>query len=86
MKNVNKIMNMDSVYLRRLYNTACTSFRVENRFVKKGGIAFVGDSITDFCNLDTYYPGLKAVNRGISADTIEGILGRLDESMQGIVL
>ena len=81
MKNVNKIMNMDSVYLRRLYNTACTSFRVENRFVKKGGIVFVGDSITDFCNLDTYYPGLKAVNRGISGDTIEGILGRLDESI-----
>ena len=81
MKNVNKIMNMDSVYLRRLYKTACTSFRVENRFVKKGGIVFVGDSITDFCNLDTYYPGLKAVNRGISGDTIEGILGRLDESI-----
>lgn len=84
MKNVNKIMNMDSIYLRRLYKTSCLAFRTENRFVKKGGVVFVGDSITDFCNLDTYYPGLKAVNRGISGDTIEGIRGRLEESVFGL--
>ena len=74
-------MNMDSVYLRRLYKTSCMAFRMENRFVKKGGVVFVGDSITDFCNLDMYYPGLNAVNRGISGDTIEGILGRMKESV-----
>jgi|GEM_PF-775133 len=84
MKNVNKILNMDSVYLRRLYKTSCMAFRMENRFEKKGGIVFVGDSITDFCNLDTYYPGLNAVNRGISGDTIEGILGRMEESIFGL--
>ncbi len=78
MKNVNKLLNMDAVYLRRLYKTACRAFRMENKFVKKGGIVFVGDSITDFCNLDIYYPGLKAINRGISGDTIEGIANRLD--------
>ena len=81
MKNLNKIFNMDSVYLRRLYKTACTAFRMENRFTKKGGVVFVGDSITDFCNLEIYYPGLKAVNRGISGDTIEGILGRMEVSV-----
>ncbi len=84
MKNVNKILNMDSVYLRRLYKTSCTAFRMENKFEKKGGVVFVGDSITDFCNLDTYYPGLNAVNRGISGDTIEGILGRMEESIFGL--
>ena len=84
MKNVNKIMNMDSVYLRRLYKTSCLAFRTENKFVKKGGVVFVGDSITDFCNLDTYYPGLNAVNRGISGDTVEGIRGRLEESVFGL--
>lgn len=78
MKNLNKLFNMDAVYLRRLYRTACRAFRMENKFVKKGGVVFVGDSITDFCNLDIYYPGLKAVNRGISGDTIEGIANRLD--------
>ena len=77
-------MNMDSVYLRRLYKTSCMAFRIGNRFEKKGGVVFVGDSITDFCNLDAYYPELNAVNRGISGDTIEGIRGRLDESIFGL--
>ena len=84
MKNLNKIMNMDSVYLKRLYNTSCAAFRTENKFAKKGGVVFVGDSITDFCNLDTYYPELKAFNRGISGDTIEGIRCRLEESIFGL--
>ena len=84
MKNVNKLLNMDSVYLRRLYNTSCRAFRFENKLARKGGVVFVGDSITDFCNLDTYYPGLNAYNRGISGDTIEGIRGRLDESIFGL--
>ena len=75
---------MDSVYLRRLYKTSCLAFRTENKFIKKGGVVFVGDSITDFCNLETYYPGLKAINRGISGDTIEGIRGRLKESVFGL--
>ncbi|MBQ3754649.1 MAG: hypothetical protein II867_00615 [Clostridia bacterium] len=84
MKNLNKLLNMDSVYLRRLYKTSCMAFRMGNRFEKKGGVVFVGDSITDFCNLDAYYPELNAVNRGISGDTIEGIRGRLDESIFGL--
>lgn len=84
MKNVNKLLNMDSVYLKRLYRTSCRAFRMGNKFEKKGGIVFVGDSITDFCNLDAYYPGLNAVNRGISGDTIEGIRGRLEESIFGL--
>ncbi|MBR4800104.1 MAG: hypothetical protein IK048_00270 [Clostridia bacterium] len=84
MKNLNKLLNMDSVYLRRLYKTSCMAFRVGNRFEKKGGVVFVGDSITDFCNLDAYYPELDAVNRGISGDTIEGIRGRLEESIFGL--
>ena len=78
------MFNMDSVYLRRLYKTACTAFRMENKLVKKGGVVFVGDSITDFCNLDVYYHGLKAVNRGISGDTVEGVRGRLEESVFGL--
>ena len=84
MKNVNKLLNMDSVYLKRLYRTSCRAFRMGTKFEKKGGIVFVGDSITDFCNLDAYYPGLNAVNRGISGDTIEGIRGRLEESIFGL--
>ena len=71
MKNLNKIFNMDEVYLRRLYKTSCSAFRMGNKFEKKGGVVFVGDSITDFCNLDAYYPKFNAVNRGISGDTMK---------------
>ena len=84
MKNLNKIMNMDGVYLRRLYKTSCLAFRAENMFLRKGGVVFVGDSAVEFWNLDNYFPGLNAVNRGISGDTIEGIRGRLEESIFGL--
>ena len=84
MGNVNKVLNIDDVYLRRLYKTSCRAFKLDNKFAKKGGVVFVGDSITDLCNLDTYYPGLNAANRAICGDTIDGILGRLDESIFGL--
>ena len=84
MANVNKVLNMDDVYLRRLYKTSCRAFKLDNIFSKKGGVVFVGDSITDLCNLETYYPGLNAENRAICGDTIDGILGRLDESIFGL--
>lgn len=35
---------------------------------------FLGDSITDFYDLDKYYEGLPAVNSGISGNTTEDIL------------
>ena len=34
--------------------------------VEHGKVIFLGDSITEICNLDKYYPTLGAVNRGIS--------------------
>ena len=43
-----------------------------------GTVVFLGDSITDFCQLDRYYPGLNAVNQGISGDTTGGMLERVD--------
>lgn len=46
-----------------------------------GTVVFLGDSITDLCDLRTYYPGLNAVNRGISGDTTGGILDRLEQSV-----
>ncbi len=46
-----------------------------------GRVVFLGDSITDFCDLGAYYPGLNAVNSGISGDTTAGILERMDSSV-----
>ena len=46
-----------------------------------GRVVFLGDSITEFCDLGAYYPGLNAVNSGISGDTTSGILERMDSSV-----
>lgn len=43
-----------------------------------GTVVFLGDSITQFCDLERFYPGLPAVNRGISGDTTAGMLERTD--------
>lgn len=41
-------------------------------------IVFLGDSITAGANWDEIFPGLPVINRGIMADTTEGLLSRLD--------
>lgn len=48
---------------------------------EKGGIVFFGDSITEMCDLDYYYPEYNAINRGISGDTTEGMLDRLESNL-----
>lgn len=43
-----------------------------------GTVVFLGDSITEFCDLEHYYPGLRTVNKGIAGDTTGGMLERVD--------
>ncbi|MCD4737039.1 MAG: sialate O-acetylesterase [Bacteroidales bacterium] len=49
------------------------------RNIKSADIVFLGDSLTEWFDLDTYFPGGKDLNRGISGDTTEGIIYRYDE-------
>lgn len=42
-----------------------------------GGVVFFGDSLTEFCDLDEFYPGLGAINRGIAGDTTDGMRARV---------
>lgn len=44
-----------------------------------GEVVFLGDSITEYCDLAVYYPDLEAVNEGIAGDTTGGMLGRLEQ-------
>ena len=52
-------------------------FNIDNTKCEKGKVVFVGDSITDSCDLDKYYEGLGAINRGIAGDTSGGVLNRM---------
>jgi lysophospholipase L1-like esterase len=44
-----------------------------------GEIIFLGDSITDGCNWSELFSRIQIKNRGISGDTTQGVLDRLDE-------
>lgn len=44
-----------------------------------GQVVFLGDSITEYCDLAAYYPGLNAVNQGVAGDTTGGMLERLEQ-------
>ncbi|MDR1905340.1 MAG: GDSL-type esterase/lipase family protein [Clostridiales bacterium] len=68
------------------YNKKRRLFKRQNRTYDKGQTIFIGDSITDMCNLDKYYGGLplKVYNRGISGDVTQGVIDRLDVSLYAL--
>lgn len=43
-------------------------------------VAFLGDSLTDGCDLSVYYPQYKTVNRGIGGETTIGLEERMQVS------
>jgi lysophospholipase L1-like esterase len=49
---------------------------------KIGNIIFLGDSITEFCNWSELFNQENILNRGISGDTLDGLLYRVDEIIQ----
>ncbi|MCQ2487591.1 MAG: GDSL-type esterase/lipase family protein [Clostridia bacterium] len=59
------------------YISRAFGFIMETSSVPQGSIVFVGDSITDACDLNRYYPGLNAVNRGVSTSTTSDLLRRI---------
>ncbi len=44
-----------------------------------GEVVFLGDSITEYCDLAACYPGMSTVNLGIAGDTTGGMLRRLEQ-------
>lgn len=43
-------------------------------------VAFLGDSLTDGCDLNKYYPQYETANRGIGGETSHGLLSRMQLS------
>ena len=62
-----------------------THFKYEPKIVTKEkkvvdeNIVFLGDSITDFYNLEKYYPNNNVVNSGINGNSTSDILGNMKE-------
>ncbi|WP_439132109.1 GDSL-type esterase/lipase family protein [Polaribacter sp.] len=60
-----------------LYQTKLSIFN--NMPTIEESIIFLGDSITAFCNWSELFKQDKIINRGISGDTLDGVLYRIDE-------
>lgn len=57
------------------------SFKMTNKYNKKGGIVFLGDSITQAFNVYEYFSDNLVYNRGIGGDDTVSVFSRLDESV-----
>lgn len=60
-------------------------FREELSTFPKNGIIFLGDSITEEFSLSHYFPGLPLINRGVSGDTIDGVIERMETSVSRLI-
>ena len=63
--------------MRRVYDQRVTQFA--ELPVVDGGVVFLGDSITEGGCWSEFLPELPVRNRGISGDTTQGVLDRLDQ-------
>jgi len=56
-------------------------FKDELKTLEKGGIVFLGNSITEGFDFDKYFEKTKIINRGINSDHIDGLIERLQYSV-----
>ncbi len=68
-------------FLEPMHERWTTQFEVLP--VEEGSTVFLGDSITEGGIWEDLFPGERVHNRGISGDTTEGVLARLDQVVRG---
>lgn len=56
-------------------------FQEELKSLDKGGIIFLGNSITDGFDFNKYFKNTKIINRGINSDHIDGLIERMQYSV-----
>ena len=68
------------------YDGKVARFEEENKSIVPGktDVVFLGDSLTDGCDLSLYYPEYTTLNRGIGGDTTIGLEKRLDVSVYAV--
>ena len=70
-----------ALFIEGAYDSRVKWFKTLNKYVKDGGIVFVGDSITQEYLLTEMLSGYNVYNRGIGGDTTNGVLKRMNESI-----
>jgi lysophospholipase L1-like esterase len=81
---LNRLSKLPSLWTSYHYKERVSYFKELNNGLKDGGIVFLGDSITEQFIVSEFFPDHYVINRGISGDTTEGVLKRLEESVYNI--
>lgn len=63
------------------YDERTNYFKTANMDEELDGIVFLGDSITEGFDIESYFTATNVINRGIGGDTTNGVLERLQESV-----
>ena len=63
------------------YNDRIALFNEENKHATNVDVVFLGDSLTEGYDVNTYYSEYNVLNRGIGGDTTFGVEKRLKESV-----
>ncbi len=67
-------------YIRDNYQRRVSIWQETAGHIPDNGIVFIGDSHTEYFELNEYFPGFPVFNRGIYGDTSYGVKKRLAES------
>ncbi|TAH68304.1 MAG: lysophospholipase [Anaerolineaceae bacterium] len=73
--------NFTSMFFEQTFMSRLDWFIYLNKMAPKGGVVFVGDSLTQEFLIRDVYPNRNYHNRGIGGDTTVGLLKRMDESI-----
>ena len=77
-KNEMKLLDL----LLKIYNAKKRrQYRNENARMTDSPVVFFGDSITDKCDFNKFFPGVNALNRGISGNTVSDLINRIEVSV-----
>ena len=75
----------NTILNKAVFKTYVEEYEQLNKNYQPGKmIVFVGDSITKRFNLSEFFPNLPLLNRGIFFDTTEGIMHRLDTTVNNL--
>lgn len=76
------------IYVLRLIKIStklkAKQFSKFNTQAKQNEIVFLGDSLTEFYQIEEFFHGLPIYNRGIASDTTDGVLERLEDNVISI--
>ena len=74
-------MTQEGLLLKLTITIDSFSLKKRNKHANNVDVVFLGDSLTEGYDVQSYYPNYNVLNRGIGGDTTVGVEKRLDVSV-----